>query len=46
MLTLAEQTGLVLPLGSWVLGTACAQLVAWADQPVTAEAFEQFVRAA
>jgi diguanylate cyclase (GGDEF)-like protein/PAS domain S-box-containing protein len=25
----AEQTGLILPLGQWVLGAACAQLVAW-----------------
>jgi diguanylate cyclase (GGDEF)-like protein/PAS domain S-box-containing protein len=25
----AEQTGLILPLGHWVLGAACAQLVAW-----------------
>jgi diguanylate cyclase (GGDEF)-like protein/PAS domain S-box-containing protein len=26
---LAEQTGLILPLGTWVLSNACAQLKAW-----------------
>ncbi|TAF83895.1 MAG: EAL domain-containing protein [Curvibacter sp.] len=31
----AEQTGLILPLGRWVLEAACAQLVAWNDGPHT-----------
>jgi EAL domain-containing protein (putative c-di-GMP-specific phosphodiesterase class I) len=31
---LAEQTGSILPLGAWVLRSACAQLVAWEPDPV------------
>ena len=30
---LAETTGLVLPLGQWVLETACAQLALWSADP-------------
>lgn len=34
---LAEETGFVVQLGTWVLDTACKQLALWADNPLTRE---------
>jgi diguanylate cyclase (GGDEF)-like protein/PAS domain S-box-containing protein len=33
----AEDTGLILPLGQWVLQTACTQLKEWESNPLTRE---------
>jgi diguanylate cyclase (GGDEF)-like protein/PAS domain S-box-containing protein len=34
---LAEKNGLILPIGQWVMETACAQIKAWSANPLTWE---------
>lgn len=34
-ITMAEDTGLILPIGQWVLETVCAQLNSWQHDPFT-----------
>jgi diguanylate cyclase (GGDEF)-like protein/PAS domain S-box-containing protein len=34
-ISLAEETGMIIPIGAWALRTACAQLKQWHDQGLT-----------
>ncbi len=36
-ISLAEDTGLILPIGQWVLETGCAQIKAWEANPLACE---------
>jgi len=36
-IALAEETQMILPIGEWVIDTACAQLATWRDAPATRE---------
>lgn len=36
-ISLAEETGLILPIGQWVLESACAQLKAWEQNTLTCD---------
>lgn len=38
-ISLAEDSGMILPIGQWVLETACRQLKSWANHPHTRELY-------